>query len=103
MDLHEFKVTREGNDVVLNGVTHAPVTWETNIRISSEDIGAMLRVACNPKILQLALRKALHMKSTESEPAPPRWERRSRVVTLKAVAQQDVGNDREGGAEPVER
>ncbi len=84
MDLHEFKITKEGHEVIVSGVTHAPVTWETSIRIAPEDIGGMLRVACSPKVLAMGVRWALHLKTPETAAPPPEWERRSGSTTLRS-------------------
>jgi hypothetical protein len=93
MDLHEFKVTKEGHEVVVSGVTHAPVTWETVIRIAPEDIGGMLRVALNPKFMALGIRWALHLPSPSTESPPPAWERRSTGATLRSYAMKDEKDD----------
>ena len=88
MDLHEFKIERHGDEVVLMGVTHAPVTWETSIRIAAEDIGGILRVAASPKVLRLGVRWALRMKTRPQELPPPEWSRRSGPVSLRAHLQE---------------
>ncbi|MCL4448160.1 MAG: hypothetical protein M1483_01685 [Actinobacteria bacterium] len=56
VDFNEFKITRQGDEVVLDGNTHAPVTWETTIRITPSDIPSMIRLAVNPKIIGLGFR-----------------------------------------------
>ena len=45
MDLGEFTVEREGGGVVIKGVTHAPITWETTIWVGPEDVGSIIRMA----------------------------------------------------------
>ncbi len=84
MDLHEFKLERDGDEVVLSGVTHAPVAWETSVRIAAEDIGGILRMAASPKVLRLGVRWALHMKTQPRELPPPEWQRRTGPVSLRA-------------------
>ncbi len=83
LNLGEFKVTSENKEVVLSGVTHAPVTWETNIRIRSEDIGSIIKLALSFKILKLVIRWALRMKTPEIDEGTIQWERKTQPSSLK--------------------
>lgn len=60
MNLQEFTVERDGRGILLKGVTHAPITWETTVRIGPRDIGSILRLAVRPAMLRLALAWVLH-------------------------------------------
>ncbi len=104
MNLREFKLTKEGNEVILSGVTHAPVTWETNIRFTSQDIGGMLKVAINPKVLKLALRWALRRPDPPQDAPVISWERKTGHSGLsggsklaKPVGSEKVGMDELSG------
>jgi hypothetical protein len=105
MDLREFALERDGPEVVLTGVTHAPVTWETNIRITPEDVGGLLRVALSPKMLGLGVRWALRIKSPPRAAPPPAWQRRGGASGLHARARQagapaaDQEVDEDGGVD----
>jgi hypothetical protein len=83
LDLREFKVTTEAKEVVLSGVTHAPVTWETNIRVRSEDIGAIIKIALNPKILKLVVRWVFRLKTPDTGEATIQWEKKAQSTALK--------------------
>ena len=102
MDLHEFKMTKEGNEVVLSGVTHAPVTWETSIRFSAEDIGGMIKVAINPKVLFLALRWALRRKDSPQDAPVISWERRTTHSGLKGHSLSSKANASELSSDVLE-
>lgn len=60
MNLQEFTVERDGRGILLKGVTHAPITWETTVRIGPRDIGSILRLAVRPAMLRLGLAWVLH-------------------------------------------
>lgn len=87
MNLKEFQVKKQGKEVILIGVTHAPVTWETNIRVRSEDIGGILKIALNPKVLVLGLRWLLRLKTPETTLEEPTWERKR--ASLSSQQTQD--------------
>ncbi len=89
VDLHEFSIEQVGYEVVLSGVTHAPVTWETNIRFQAEDIGGLIRVALSPKILKLALRWALRMKTPKTQNEEVSWERKRTSTKLHRINDED--------------
>ena len=55
MDLREFTVERDGSGILLKGVTHAPITWETTVRVGPRDIGSILKLALRPSVLHLGL------------------------------------------------
>ena len=55
MDLREFTVERDGSGILLKGVTHAPITWETTVRVGPRDIGSILKLALRPTMLHLGL------------------------------------------------
>ncbi len=67
MNLREFTLERDGRGILLKGVTHAPITWETTIRIGPRDVGGILRFALRPGMLRLGLAWALH----RDDVAPP--------------------------------
>lgn len=60
MNLREFSVERDGRGILLKGVTHAPITWETTVRIGPRDVGGILRLAVRPTMLRLAVSWVLH-------------------------------------------
>lgn len=60
MDLREFTVERDGTGVLLKGVTHAPITWETTVWVGPRDVGTILRMAAHLAMLRLGLAWALH-------------------------------------------
>ena len=64
MDLKEFTVAKEGGGILLKGVTHAPITWETTVTVGPEDVGSILRMVFKPAVLRLGLRWAFRRKST---------------------------------------
>lgn len=55
MDLREFTVERDGTGVLLKGVTHAPITWETTVWVGPRDVGTILRMAAHLAMLRLGL------------------------------------------------
>ena len=55
MNLREFTVERDGTGVLLKGVTHAPITWETTVWVGPRDVGPVLRMALHLAILRLGL------------------------------------------------
>ncbi len=83
LNLGEFKVTTESKEVVLSGVTHAPVTWETTIRIRSEDMGSMIKLAFNPQVIKLVIRWIFRLKTPEIQEPEPVWEKKSQSSSLK--------------------
>jgi|GEM_PF-5101300 len=95
MDLREFKITSESKEVVLTGVTHAPVTWETNIRIRSEDIGGFIKIALNPKMIKLVFRWVFRMKTPETVEAPIQWERKAQSSALRERVVMSTPSDAE--------
>jgi hypothetical protein len=95
MNLKEFKIAKKKGYVELQGVTHAPITWETTIRIMPQDIGGMLRLAVNPKVLFLGVLWVLHIKpkqyAFEEDIA---WERRTaHRIDREALDGQQVGRE----------
>ncbi|MGC8464152.1 MAG: hypothetical protein ACP5P9_10860 [Acidimicrobiales bacterium] len=55
MDLREFTVERDGTGVLLKGVTHAPITWETTVWVGPRDVGTILRMAAHLSMLRLGM------------------------------------------------
>ncbi len=92
MDLHEFKAIRDGDEVILKGVTHAPVSWETNIRISAEDIGGLFRVALSTQMLRLLVRWSTRKKTNFKSGGEVKWEHRSGPKTLKDMQGSRANN-----------
>ena len=55
MNLREFTVERDGTGVLMKGVTHAPITWETTVWMGPRDVGPVLRMALHLAMLRLGL------------------------------------------------
>lgn len=76
MDLREFVAVRDGRGVLLRGVTHAPVTWETTIRVGPGDVGPLLRLVLRPAMLRVGLAFLLRQRDRPGpageEPLPSR-------------------------------
>jgi hypothetical protein len=67
MDFREYEIKRDGNEVVIEGTIHEPVTWDFSIRIAPGDIPGMLRVGVNRHTLGLGARWIFHRKAHPSE------------------------------------
>jgi len=67
MDFREYEIKREGDEVVIAGTIHEPVTWDFSIRIEPGDIPGMLRVGINHHTLGLGARWIFHRKANHSE------------------------------------
>lgn len=90
LDPREFTVSRHGDGVVLEGVTHAPITWETTICVGTDDVGRLLRLALKPAMLRLGVRWVLRRKDAPFElPSPERAPRRAVGTRAAAVAAKD--------------
>jgi len=63
MDFREYEIKREGDEVVIVGTIHEPVTWDFSIRIEPGDIPGMLRVGINHHTLGLGARWIFHRKA----------------------------------------
>lgn len=73
MDFREYRIARDGDDVVVSGMIHEPVTWDFTIRISGDDIPGMLRVGLHRETLSLAarwVRQTRHRTRAPHEPVP---------------------------------
>lgn len=96
MNLREFTVERDGRGLLLKGVTHAPITWETTVRIGPRDIGGIIRLALRPSMVGLVLSWALHRKD---QPAPRATEERLGRVTARerpGPGVPEAGSDLDG-------
>jgi hypothetical protein len=69
MDFREYEIKREGDEVVIVGTIHEPVTWDFTIRIEPRDIPGMLRVGINHHTLGLGARWIFHRKANHAEAA----------------------------------
>lgn len=78
MDFMSYEITRDGNEVVLSGRITEPVNWDFWIRFDEEDVPGLVRVAKNPNIIGLVLRRwsgklipFLRRKEPEKAEEPP--------------------------------
>lgn len=81
MEVREFTVTRDDDGIVLTGVTHAPITWETSVVVGTEDVGDILRLLLRPTVLGLGMRWLVHRRHrsvevSSGQTAPPVGARR---------------------------
>ena len=67
MNLREFTVDRDGTGVLLKGVTHAPITWETTVWVGPRDVGPILRMALHLAMLRLGLGWVLRRPDVPAE------------------------------------
>ncbi len=58
MDFREYTVTREGNEIVINGTIREPVHWDFSIRMCEDDLPGLVKVAASRKTLGFLLRAA---------------------------------------------
>ncbi len=96
MNLREFTVERDGRGLLLKGVTHAPITWETTVRIGPRDIGGIIRLALRPSMVGLVLSWVLHRKD---QPAPRSTEERLGRDTARerpGLSASEEGSDLDG-------
>ena len=92
MDLGEFTVEREGGGVVIKGVTHAPITWETTIRVGPEDVGSIIRMAFRRPVLRLGLRWVLRRKDDGPDAEVTEVPRRRGTAALPAETSVATGS-----------
>jgi len=67
MDFREYEIKRDGNEVVIEGTIHEPVTWDFTIRIEPRDIPGMLHVGMNHHTIGLVARWILRRKPHPAE------------------------------------
>jgi hypothetical protein len=58
MDFREYTVVPDGNEVVIMGTIHEPVTWDFSIRVCEDDLPGIVHLSGNRKLLGLLLRAA---------------------------------------------
>ncbi len=92
MDLREFTVERDGTGVLMKGVTHAPITWETTVWMGPRDVGPVLRMGLHLAMLRLGLAWVL------GRPDVPGDDRAG-----QRMGRVPEGAPREPGAEPAAR
>ena len=62
MDFREYTVTRDGDEVVVEGTIREPVHWDFSIRMCEDDLPGLARVALSPKTLGFLIRAAFRRK-----------------------------------------
>ncbi len=94
MDFREYKIVREGEELVVVGTIRDPVNWDFTIRVCEDDIIGMRRLMFSPRSLGLLVRFAInalfrkphaHWGQDRSEHLE---EGRKRLIAAKEVAQE---------------
>lgn len=73
MDFREYRVVRDGNEIVVIGTIREPVRWDFSIRMCEDDLAGVARVAIQRPVLGLMLRslfkrrKAHHWNQDRAE------------------------------------
>jgi hypothetical protein len=58
MNFMYYDVRREGQEVVISGRITDPVNWDFWIRFDEDDVPGLIRVAKNPSIIAMVLRRS---------------------------------------------
>jgi len=56
MDLREYAVVREGDELVIVGTIRDPITWDFTIRLCEDDLAGVLGLATNRNVFGLIVR-----------------------------------------------
>lgn len=59
MDFREYRVVREGGEVMIMGTIHEPVNWDFSIRVCEDDLAGIIQVGRQRAMIGLLLRALL--------------------------------------------
>ncbi len=78
MDFMRYDISRDGDEIVIAGRITEPVTWDFWIRFDEDDVPGLIRVAKNPNVIGMVLRRwfkkltpFLHRQQPEEEAQEP--------------------------------
>lgn len=102
MDFREYRVVREGDEIVVVGTIRDPVNWDFSIRMCEDDLPGLIRVALQKPMLGIILR-SLFRRARKHHWTQPRDEHlaegRKRVVTAREKAVQRIEAQRASASE----
>jgi hypothetical protein len=107
MDFMRYEISRDGDDIVLSGRITEPVNWDFWIRFDEEDVPGLIRVAKNPSIISLVLRRwtgklpFLGRKKTEDVEEPEETQKPAPAAKPAAVKRQKAEEVEAEATEPV--
>ncbi len=111
MDFMRYEISRDGDEIVLSGRITEPVNWDFWIRFDENDVPGLIRVAKNPGIISLVLRRwtgklpFVGRKKAEEEAEQPEEPKKAAVAAKPAarakVAAAGAKAEEEREAEPV--
>lgn len=97
MDFREYSVSREGNEVVINGTIREPVHWDFSIRMCEDDLPGLIKVAGTRKMLGFLL-KAMFKRNRDAHWSGDRDEHLAAVkaaIEARKEAEASGGDDAE--------